>query len=226
MADQQRRASNTTASNSNPSTNTRPLLNRSLRQPSIQLGSSLPAPSHFVTGPPTRTHWKPDTSAPTCESCSTRFTLLTRRHHCRTCGGIFCGPCSKFVVRLDQNAEVHPAGVESRVCADCWAEFGRRAEALRVQVNSAGASASASTSMSMSEGGVDGTKRTAQDLDGARKDAEGDKEEEEEDEDDDEFDESAVAAGPGRAFGSDRRASVDELPIAQSVPSDWSWSTF
>ncbi|KAI9354875.1 FYVE zinc finger-domain-containing protein [Zopfochytrium polystomum] len=80
--------------------------------------SSLPTRG-FVTGPPSRDHWKPDASAPDCDLCGTRFGLITRRHHCRMCGGVFCGPCASQFVRLDQNAKPHAAGVLSRVCAGC-----------------------------------------------------------------------------------------------------------
>ena len=39
--------------------------------------------------------WKPDTASALCEICEAKFTLLRRRHHCRSCGGLFCDDCSK-----------------------------------------------------------------------------------------------------------------------------------
>ncbi|OXA51853.1 pleckstrin homology domain-containing family F member 2 [Folsomia candida] len=39
--------------------------------------------------------WVPDSDAPTCQICRTQFTLLNRRHHCRKCGNVVCGSCSK-----------------------------------------------------------------------------------------------------------------------------------
>ncbi|XWS72330.1 hypothetical protein CRYUN_Cryun02cG0030700 [Craigia yunnanensis] len=40
--------------------------------------------------------WLPDSSTTVCMQCSALFTAITRgRHHCRFCGGIFCGACSK-----------------------------------------------------------------------------------------------------------------------------------
>ncbi|KAI3966004.1 hypothetical protein MKX01_010961 [Papaver californicum] len=40
--------------------------------------------------------WLPDSSSPSCMLCSVRFhALMCSRHHCRFCGGIFCGECSK-----------------------------------------------------------------------------------------------------------------------------------
>ncbi|KAH6560260.1 hypothetical protein BASA62_000332 [Batrachochytrium salamandrivorans] len=65
----------------------------------------------FVTGAPTRDHWKSDAYAPECSLCGQRFSLLIRRHHCRRCGDIFCSSCCDVTVRLDQNAAFHPAGL-------------------------------------------------------------------------------------------------------------------
>lgn len=37
--------------------------------------------------------WLPDDSVQECMECKTGFSFLNRRHHCRVCGGIFCGQC-------------------------------------------------------------------------------------------------------------------------------------
>ncbi|KAM3212486.1 hypothetical protein ACQJBY_065499 [Aegilops geniculata] len=42
------------------------------------------------------TKWLPDSAAPSCMLCGARFhPVICSRHHCRFCGGIFCGGCSK-----------------------------------------------------------------------------------------------------------------------------------
>ena len=42
------------------------------------------------------TKWLPDSAAPSCMLCGARFhPIICTRHHCRFCGGIFCGGCSK-----------------------------------------------------------------------------------------------------------------------------------
>ena len=39
--------------------------------------------------------WAPDSSTKTCMGCEKKFTQVKRRHHCRNCGGVFCGKCTK-----------------------------------------------------------------------------------------------------------------------------------
>lgn len=57
--------------------------------------------------------WLPDSAAPRCQHCHHHFWLARRRHHCRRCGGIFCGSC----------AELSPWGSRGhvRMCAPCRA---------------------------------------------------------------------------------------------------------
>eukprot|EP00300_Choanocystis_sp_HF-7_P015784 c19171_g1_i1.p2 GENE.c19171_g1_i1~~c19171_g1_i1.p2 ORF type:complete len:440 (-),score=93.22 c19171_g1_i1:1487-2806(-) len=38
--------------------------------------------------------WMPDRDAPVCPLCRASFTLLFRRHHCRTCGTVACKLCA------------------------------------------------------------------------------------------------------------------------------------
>ena len=38
--------------------------------------------------------WMDNSSAQKCLGCSVSFSLRRRRHHCRTCGRIFCTGCS------------------------------------------------------------------------------------------------------------------------------------
>lgn len=78
-----------------------------------------------VTGAPTRDHWKPDANAVICDApmCYRSFNLFERRHHCRHCGHVFCNTHSHYVVPLDQDAEFHPNGIESRACKHCWERY-------------------------------------------------------------------------------------------------------
>lgn len=63
-------------------------------------------------------HFKPDREAKACPSCKKTFGTMRRRHHCRVCGGIFCGPCSKDR-RVVYPEEVPGWGGEQRVCTGC-----------------------------------------------------------------------------------------------------------
>ncbi|XP_050371251.1 uncharacterized protein LOC126789202 [Argentina anserina] len=38
-------------------------------------------------------NWVVDASH--CQGCSSQFTFINRKHHCRRCGGIFCGSCTQ-----------------------------------------------------------------------------------------------------------------------------------
>ncbi|XP_037915800.1 pleckstrin homology domain-containing family F member 1 homolog isoform X2 [Hermetia illucens] len=60
--------------------------------------------------------WVPDNEAPVCMHCKkTPFTMIMRRHHCRNCGSVVCGPCSskKFLLPQQSSKPV-------RVCLGCY----------------------------------------------------------------------------------------------------------
>ena len=50
-----------------------------------------------------------------CMRCSAGFGLLSRRHHCRHCGGVFCHSCSKTRLPLLRLGYIEPV----RVCDGC-----------------------------------------------------------------------------------------------------------
>ena len=60
--------------------------------------------------------WKPDASTHKCTACVKKFSLLTRKHHCRCCGDIFCNPCSSNFVPLPQLLYPEPV----RICDGCF----------------------------------------------------------------------------------------------------------
>ncbi|KAI0638816.1 FYVE-domain-containing protein [Trametes polyzona] len=83
--------------------------------------------------------WKPDSQASHCDTfvCRKAFTIWERRHHCRKCGGVFCGECSSRTTALLDTSKLsflHPPRnvsiftyhspespvVEARVCDECW----------------------------------------------------------------------------------------------------------
>lgn len=61
--------------------------------------------------------WQRDTEE--CTLCSCRFTFLRRRHHCRSCGRLVCGKCSRHRL-LNPNTET-----PERACDLCAVEQAR-----------------------------------------------------------------------------------------------------
>eukprot|EP01059_Diplonema_ambulator_P010272 TRINITY_DN20288_c0_g1_i1.p1 TRINITY_DN20288_c0_g1~~TRINITY_DN20288_c0_g1_i1.p1 ORF type:complete len:196 (+),score=16.17 TRINITY_DN20288_c0_g1_i1:48-635(+) len=59
--------------------------------------------------------WKDNRSVTNCEDCGSDFKIFRRRHHCRQCGGIFCGECSRERIII----EIVKRGKGVRVCGRC-----------------------------------------------------------------------------------------------------------
>lgn len=66
--------------------------------------------------------WIPDEQALRCMSseCGVEFDWITRRHHCRFCGGVFCGDCSQFKCMLPLTFQLKEP---QRVCQLCFAKL-------------------------------------------------------------------------------------------------------
>lgn len=71
------------------------------------------AANRLMAIPPT---WIPDDEAPRCMACALSFTTFRRRHHCRNCGGVFCGVCSNSSAPLPKFGLIKAV----RVCRDCY----------------------------------------------------------------------------------------------------------
>ena len=56
--------------------------------------------------------WVSDAATKTCFGCERVFAVARRRHHCRRCGGVFCGSCARNALKKDDKDE--------RVCDGCW----------------------------------------------------------------------------------------------------------
>ena len=72
-----------------------------------------------------------DGTAPACNNCHLPFNVTRRKHHCRSCGRIFCQKCS-------QNNSLLPSELgytkEQRVCDRCLPVLSDRREAFNAQV--------------------------------------------------------------------------------------------
>ncbi len=63
-----------------------------------------------------RGEWMSDDLASACPMCSRQFNMITRKHHCRSCGKIFCNKCSRKRFSLP---DVDPK-TPQRVCEPCF----------------------------------------------------------------------------------------------------------
>ncbi|KAM9978873.1 hypothetical protein ACTFIY_012614 [Dictyostelium cf. discoideum] len=61
--------------------------------------------------------WVADNSSNKCEMCSSTFTFLNRRHHCRRCGHLFCGDCCSLNTSLPQE---YGYTERVKVCSKCF----------------------------------------------------------------------------------------------------------
>ena len=61
--------------------------------------------------------WEDDKDVRECRECARPFTLLRRRHHCRSCGKIVCDACSKARGVVLARGDEKP----KRVCDTCVA---------------------------------------------------------------------------------------------------------
>ncbi|KAH8284180.1 hypothetical protein KR054_011687, partial [Drosophila jambulina] len=75
--------------------------------------TQMPASATTTLAPPA---WIPDGKAPRCMACQTPFTAFRRRHHCRNCGGVFCGVCSNSSAPLPKYGLTKAV----RVCRECY----------------------------------------------------------------------------------------------------------
>jgi hypothetical protein len=66
--------------------------------------------------------WVPDQSYDVCYGCLRKFTVFLRRHHCRSCGQLFCRFCSSG------RAELTPGAGFVRVCDACLQDVTRLAQ--------------------------------------------------------------------------------------------------
>ncbi|XP_045155797.1 hepatocyte growth factor-regulated tyrosine kinase substrate isoform X1 [Echinops telfairi] len=59
-----------------------------------------------------------------CHRCRVQFNMVTRKHHCRACGQIFCGKCSS------KHSTIPKFGIEKevRVCEPCYEQLNKKVE--------------------------------------------------------------------------------------------------
>ncbi|KAG5492771.1 hypothetical protein JKF63_01351 [Porcisia hertigi] len=61
-------------------------------------------------------YWQDDEDAPVCNGCGCPFSTTLRRHHCRNCGYVLCGDCSRHRAAIPMRGMTGP----ERVCDACY----------------------------------------------------------------------------------------------------------
>uniref|UniRef100_A0A914QFM6 FYVE-type domain-containing protein n=1 Tax=Panagrolaimus davidi TaxID=227884 RepID=A0A914QFM6_9BILA len=64
----------------------------------------------------TKPYWIPDQDCVNCMLCSSRFTVINRRHHCRCCGRVLCSSCCNLKKALPY---IEDPEKKQKVCEPC-----------------------------------------------------------------------------------------------------------
>ena len=84
-------------------------------------------------GAPRPRFWIDERTTKSCFECGVAFSLVTRKHHCRACGRVFCQKCSSHALPPRDD----PEGPPERACDVCFASHADAAEPLRASTSSA-----------------------------------------------------------------------------------------
>ncbi|RNA20859.1 PH domain-containing 4 isoform X1 [Brachionus plicatilis] len=68
--------------------------------------------------------WIKDSAQTTCSGCNENFSAFKRRHHCRTCGKLFCHACCSMFIPVQFNEYQKTV----RVCNECYTPLKRQYE--------------------------------------------------------------------------------------------------
>jgi len=74
--------------------------------------------------------WAKDEEIDNCLKCNIPFGVMTRRHHCRICGKIFCQNCSNHKVTMPASAK------PVRACDNCFSQNTTKPDWRRLSVSS------------------------------------------------------------------------------------------
>ena len=84
-------------------------------------------------GAPRPRFWIDERTTKSCFECGVAFSLVTRKHHCRACGRVFCQKCSSHALPPRDD----PGGPAERACDVCFASHAAAAEPPRASTSSA-----------------------------------------------------------------------------------------
>ena len=75
-------------------------------------------------GAPRPRFWIDERTTKSCFECGVAFSMVTRKHHCRACGRVFCQKCSSHALPPRDD----PEGPPERACDVCFASHADAAE--------------------------------------------------------------------------------------------------
>ena len=80
------------------------------------------SPTSPTSGCSSPSVWQPDSAFANCMLCGANFGVVTRRHHCRQCGNVFCGKCTKGSLHLPSALTTSKADRPQQAPAACKAK--------------------------------------------------------------------------------------------------------
>ncbi|XP_058825823.1 myotubularin-related protein 4 isoform X2 [Topomyia yanbarensis] len=78
--------------------------------------------------------WVPDHAVSRCTTCQIEFWLGRRKHHCRSCGQIYCADCSEYWAPLPDEKLFQPV----RLCGPCYQNVGGKMVSSSLQPTTSG----------------------------------------------------------------------------------------
>ena len=106
-----------------------------------------------------RPRWEPDSASNSCAVCGEGFGTLRRKHHCRKCGRLVCGECSRGRQIVTEALDGQPASVvldptkPVRACNDCILHVARRKKSGSAEAGGTG-TGMGGTAEARGEGGM------------------------------------------------------------------------
>ncbi|XP_041785991.1 myotubularin-related protein 3 isoform X4 [Anopheles merus] len=94
--------------------------------------------------------WVPDHAVTRCTTCQTVFWIGLRKHHCRSCGQIFCAECSDYTAHLPEERLYQPV----RLCGPCYQRISSMTVPATSSVSTTGGSSSTMVSSAVSNSAV------------------------------------------------------------------------
>ena len=93
--------------------------------------------------------WVPDHMATQCFSCKVEFWVARRKHHCRSCGQVFCNECTGQMAPIPSQNLI----TAERVCLPCYVRLTGKSSPSRDSMTESGGTISGSGAGGQGGGG-------------------------------------------------------------------------